>query len=155
MGEPTIRVATTDDLPRLLDIEQCIIEAERPFNDRMKDGHTHYYDLDELLEDDDCRIAVAETDDRIVASGFARLRDSEQYLAHDRHAYLGFMYVEPRHRGRGINRAIIAELVEWSRSRGVRDVYLDVYEGNRAAMRAYEKAGFGRSVVEMRLSLTG
>jgi ribosomal protein S18 acetylase RimI-like enzyme len=62
------------------------------------------------------------------------------------------MYVTPDFRGRGINREITEKLIAWSRSRGVTDLYLDVYSENTSAIKAYEKVGFKPSIVEMKLS---
>lgn len=45
-------------------------------------------------------LLVAETDRELIASGYARIERAKPYLPHTRHAYLGFMYVAPEHRGR-------------------------------------------------------
>ena len=60
------------------------------------------------------------------------------------------MYVDPSHRGKGINALIIEQLRQWSIWKGVSELRLDVYYGNLPAIRAYEKAGFKRHMVEMR-----
>ena len=36
---------------------------------------------------------------------------------------------------------------------GVPDLYLDVYDGNDAAIRAYKKIGFSKSLIEMKINL--
>jgi hypothetical protein len=43
---------------------------------------------------------VAEADNKIIASGYARIDRSRPFLKHSTHAYLGFMYVLPEYRGR-------------------------------------------------------
>ena len=48
----TIRPATIKDLPVLLEFEQGIITAERPFNCTLKEGEIHFYDLKKLIESD-------------------------------------------------------------------------------------------------------
>jgi GNAT superfamily N-acetyltransferase len=63
------------------------------------------------------------------------------------------MYVEPEYRGFGINKLIIENLIDWSKEQGVFDLYLDVYDGNHAAIRAYEKVGFIKSLVEMKINI--
>lgn len=63
------------------------------------------------------------------------------------------MYVEPEYRGLGINKLVMENLIEWSKEQGVLDFYLDVYDGNDAAIRAYEKVGFSKSLVEMKINL--
>jgi GNAT superfamily N-acetyltransferase len=63
------------------------------------------------------------------------------------------MYVEPEYRGRGVNAEIIGSLQRWCRTRNIAETRLDVYEGNAAAVKAYEKAGFSKLAVEMRMPL--
>jgi GNAT superfamily N-acetyltransferase len=63
------------------------------------------------------------------------------------------MYVEPDYRGLGINKLIIDNLIDWSKQQGIFDLYLDVYDGNDTAIRAYEKVGFSKSLVEMKINL--
>jgi GNAT superfamily N-acetyltransferase len=63
------------------------------------------------------------------------------------------MYVDPPFRGRGVNAEIIRSLKRWCRSRNVSETRLDVYEGNTTAIKAYEKAGFSKLSIEMRMPL--
>ncbi|GAB2620686.1 GNAT family N-acetyltransferase [Novilysobacter erysipheiresistens] len=148
---PTLREATSTDRETLLALEQGVVSAERPFNDAIRDSGARYYDLDKLIADPDTLLLVGEVDGRIIATGYVQLRQSEPAFKHARHAYLGFMYVAERYRGRGINRTVIEALVDWSRRRGVMDVYLDVYVDNASAIRAYEKLGFKGLLLEMKL----
>lgn len=148
---PTLREATPADRETLLALEQQVVSAERPFNGAIRDSGARYYDLDQLITDPDTLLLVGEVDGQIIATGYAQLRVSEPAFKHARHAYLGFMYVAERFRGRGINGTVIEALVDWSRRRGVVDVYLDVYVDNTPAIRAYEKLGFKGLVLEMKL----
>ena len=52
------------------------------------------------------------------------------------------MWVAPEARGQGIAAALLAAAVEWARSRNARTVQLGVMDGNDAARRIYERAGF-------------
>ena len=149
-----LRPAQPDDLPTLLEFEQGVIEEERPYNDSIKTTNVKYYDLHDLLTDPNTSLQLVENDGRVVGCGYAQLRPSESAFVHDKHAYLGFMYVEPGVRGQGINKMIIESLISWSKERGVYDFYLEVYVGNLAAVRAYEKVGFTPVMVEMKLNLS-
>ena len=149
----SLREATPADHETLLALEQEVVSAERPFNRAIRDRDVRYYDLDKLISDPDTYLLVGEVDGQIIATGYAQLRASEPAFKHQRHAYLGFMYVAERFRGRGVNRAVVEALVDWSRRQGVRDVYLDVYVDNAPAIRAYEKFGFEGSMLEMKLDL--
>ena len=48
----------------------------------------------------------------------------------------------------------MTRLIDWSKTKGIVDFYLDVNDGNNAAMRAYEKAGVTKSLVEMKLNIS-
>ncbi len=149
-----LRVAQPEDLPILLEFEQGVVEEERPCNDSIKKTNVKYYDLNGLLADPNTSVQLAEQDGRVVGCGYVQLRPSQAAFAHDKHAYLGFMYVEPDVRGQGVNKMLIESLISWSRDRGVYDFYLDVYVENRAAIRAYEKVGFTSIQLEMKLNLS-
>ena len=148
-----IRKATINDLASLLEIEQKVVEAERPFNPHITAGQTHYYDLNLLLTNDDCQVLVAEDNDTIIATGYAQIKRSKTSLQHEKHTYLGFMFVEPNFRGKGLNKIITEDLINWSQSKGINAIYLDVYSHNDAAIRAYQKVGFKASLIEMKLVL--
>lgn len=148
-----IREASAEDVPVLLEFEQGIVEVERPFNSLLKDGEIHYYDIAALVASPDAGVFIGEIDGFAVASGYALIREAKDYLRHTRYAYLGFMYVRPEFRGLGLNQMILDALFEWSAARGLDEIRLEVFEANAGAVRAYEKAGFDRHLLEMRMSL--
>ncbi len=60
------------------------------------------------------------------------------------------MYVKPEYRGKGINKLILEELINWSKDRGISEIRLEVYYDNEPAVKAYEKAGFESHILLMR-----
>ncbi|BDX05570.1 GNAT family N-acetyltransferase [Planctobacterium marinum] len=147
------RAATADDIPELLELEQAVVEAERPFNGQIKPGRPKYYDLAALIEQAQSYLLVAEINNEIAATGYVKLRDSKPSLNHARDGYLGFMYVAPDYRGQGLNQKVISHLIDWAKEQGVHDFYLDVYTQNQAAIKAYAKLGFEPSLLEMKLQV--
>jgi len=150
----TTRSARPEDLDILYQFEQGIITAERPYNETLKPGHINYYDLKEMLGLPYAHIVVAVDGDKIIGSGYARIQSAKPFLQHEQYAYLGFMYVEPDYRGQGVNQLILDALKTWSESRGIYELRLHVYNGNAVAIRAYEKAGFEKHLLEMRMGLS-
>ncbi|NSY33636.1 GNAT family N-acetyltransferase [Pseudoalteromonas sp. JC28] len=148
-----IRPATINDLTTLLGLEQQVIEAERPYNSTIKSQDAKYYDFEKLLTCSNTLVVVGEVSEQIVATGYVQIRASKQQLQHTQHGYLGFMYVAPEHRGKGLNQAIMEHLIAWCKTQNINDFYLDVYSSNAAAIRAYEKAGFTPCLLEMKLHL--
>ena len=151
MDDLIIREAQIRDLETLLEFEQKLIRAERPFDECIRQDPVHYYDIRELILDPDVAVIVAEYDDMIVSSGSCRTRKARIYLDHQEYAYLGFMYTLPEYRGMGINNKIIDYLSTWAIKRDLHELRLTVYDENETAIRAYEKAGFSKHIVEMRM----
>jgi GNAT superfamily N-acetyltransferase len=153
MDSLVIRKALPTDLDTLLGFEQGIIKTERPFDPTLKDGHIHYYDLAAMITATDVAVLVAELDNTtLIGSGYARIEAAKPYLKHPVYAYLGFMYVLPAYRGKGVNQKIIAGLIAWAHTRNITEIRLDVYDDNIQAIKAYEKAGFKKHLINMRLT---
>ncbi len=149
-----VREAVLADLDMLLSFEQALIEAERPFDSTIRTGHLHYYDLKELIMNKEAIVVVAEMDGRVLSSGFGMAKPARHYLDHTKYAYLGFMYTHSDYRGKGINSKIIDTLKEWAVQQSLYEIRLTVYQDNLPAIAAYEKAGFKKHIVEMRMKHT-
>lgn len=153
MDSILIRKAGLDDLEQLYAFEQGIIQTERPFDPTLKDDPIHYYDLKAMLFASDVELVVADTDGKIIGSGYVRIEKAKDYLEYQQFAYIGFMYVLPAYRGKGINKKILDHLIDWSRKQNLNEVRLEVYNDNVPAISAYEKCGFKKHIIEMRLGL--
>lgn len=149
-----IRKAIIEDLPVLLQFEQGIITAERPFDSTLNPDPISYYDLKAFITALDVEVLVAEIDGEVVGSGYARIKSNPKtYYDFEKYAYLGFMYVSPQFRGMGVNQAIIEELKKWAVEQGLAEIKLEVYSDNIGAIKAYEKVGFEKRMIEMRIRL--
>ncbi len=151
--EIKIRRANIDEIAILLEFEKGIIAAERPFDETLKEGDIHYYDLAELINAPDAEVVLAIADDKPVGSGYAKILKALPYLKHEYYANLGFMYVKPEYRGKGINRLILNALLSWAKSKDITEVRLEVYDDNQIAKKAYSKAGFKGNLLEMRMEI--
>lgn len=149
-----IRPATAADLPVLLSYEQDLVATERPFDPTLAPGKIHYYNLPLMLEQPTVCLVVAAEGDTVVGCGYGRIEPAKAYLAHANHCYLGFMYVQPSHRGRGINQLVMDYLSNWANKKGITELRLDVFSLNNSAIRAYEKAGFIQHMILMRKGIS-
>jgi len=147
------REATVDDLPGLQELEQGIIDSERPYDACLRDRDVCYYDLRHLIADPDTFLLVVTSGGEIAGSGYGQIRVSDSFHEHDSHCYLGFIYVEPEFRGSGVAGGIVDRLKNWSIERNTRHFYLNVYSANEAAIRAYERAGFSKISIKMELAV--
>ena len=153
MIEIKIRKAALVDLEQLLAFEQDLIKTERPFDPTVKPDPVNYYDLKAMLTDPQIEMVVAEINNKVIASGYASIDKSKPYSKQSHHAYLGFMYVLPEYRGKGVNKRIMDVLKDWAAAQNITEFRLDVYYENVSAIKAYEKVGFSKYFLEMRYNL--
>ncbi|WP_369753217.1 GNAT family N-acetyltransferase [Flavobacterium sp. WC2409] len=153
MNSIHIRKALLSDLTTLLEFEQGIIEAERPYDPTLKKEKIHYYDIEKMIAALEVEVLVATIDSIIVGSGYARIETAKPYLNHIDYAYLGFMFTHADYRGKGVNAKIIESLKVWCRTQDIVELRLDVYNDNPSAIKAYEKVGFKKHLINMRLGL--
>lgn len=152
--QPIVRLATQTDVPVLLEFEQQLIIAERPMDSTIKDGKISYYSISNFIKNDDSDVYVVELNGEIVSSGYAKIKKDRHYLKHDHIGYLGFMFVPEKHRGNGYNKLIMEVLLQWCKERNIYEIRLDVYDVNDPAIRAYEKVGFSKHMIQMRLDIS-
>lgn len=145
-----IRTAKITDIPLLKEMEQGVIRAERPFDSTLGEDPISYYDLEGLLQNPKALVLVATHNERIVSCGYGLEKSAKPYLNHTTYAYLGFMFTQPEYRGKGLNGMILARLRAWAVEMGWTEIRLTVYNDNASAIRAYEKVGFKRHIIEMR-----
>ena len=146
-----IREAVEEELKTLQEFEQEIVRYERPFAPNLKENPITYYDIKDLINRPDALVLVVVVDNKLVGSGYALIKKSEPYKHPDYFAYLGFMYIAPEQRGKGLNGTLIKELIQWAKKRDIHEVQLDVYAENKSALSAYSKLGFKPDLLKMRL----
>ena len=149
-----IRQAIETEIDILLSFEKGIIETERPFDNTLKEGEIHYYNLIGLIRSQKAEVLVALVNNEIVGSGYAKTLPAEPYQKFTEFAYLGFMYVKPAFRGQGINQKILQGLLDWAKSQNLTEVRLEVYDENTIAKNSYLKSGFKPNLLKMRLEIT-
>lgn len=145
-----IRPATLADLPILREFEQGVIAAERPLAFNLKPDPVQYYDLETMIDSQRFHVVVGEIEGELIACGYGRLDESAAHFQSDLNVYLGFMFVLPEHRGKGLSGQLMRALIDWGKSQGATEARLDVYAQNASAVRAYEKAGFDGLMLNMR-----
>jgi GNAT superfamily N-acetyltransferase len=149
----TIRKATTEDLSILYEFEQGVLHAERPMDKTLKASKTFYYDIPNLISDLKAELVIAEINGVIVGCGYARIKQARDCFKFDQFSYLGFMFTKEDYRGKGVNKTIMNYLYDWSLSKGIYEIRLEVYPSNDAAIKAYEKVGMRATMHTMRIDL--
>jgi ribosomal protein S18 acetylase RimI-like enzyme len=73
----------------------------------------------------------------------------------DRHAHIFLLYVLPEHRRQGIGKALMQYAEDWARNRGDRQIGLQVFTSNTAALNLYNQLGYQTQSLSMFKSLRG
>ncbi|MEE4001269.1 GNAT family N-acetyltransferase [Tenacibaculum sp. FZY0031] len=149
----TTREARKEDMETLLAFEQGVIEAERPFDSSLKEGKINYYNLEEMIFAENVHLIVAMAEEEIVGSGYLRIEKSRSYRKNEQNGYIGFMYVKPNFRGQRISSLILESLKSWAKSKELKELRLDVYKDNLGAIKSYERFGFHKSLINMKMEI--
>jgi GNAT superfamily N-acetyltransferase len=100
----------------------------------------------------DACLWVAEDEGTVV--GMAYAERATDYFTQENHGHLGILAVAEHAEGRGIGKALLATVEQWSRDAGFRFLSLNVFADNARAIDVYNKAGyradFGRYVKELK-----
>ena len=149
----SIRPATLDDLNTLLEFEQVVIITEKPLDTFLGTGDLYYYNIPELITAQNIHFLVAVSNKELIACGYVKLENSKHYHKNPKHGYIGFIFVKPSFRGQKISTLILENLKDWSRKKDIKELRLDVYSNNAAAIKAYKRFGFIKSLVNMRIDI--
>lgn len=75
-------------------------------------------------------------------------------LTGDRHTHVFLLYVAPAHRRQGIGTALMHHAEAYARSRGDRQIGLQVFQTNQPALQLYQQLGFATQSLWMVKPLT-
>jgi len=151
--EIKIRTANYNDLDTLLEFEQGVVDAEKPLDPFLGNGHLTYYNIPELINSKEIYFIVAVFNEELIGSGYVRIENSRHYHKNPQHGYIGFIYVKPAFRGKKISNKILESLKIWAKEKELKELRLDVYDNNLGAIIAYERFGFAKSLVNMRMNI--
>lgn len=149
----SIRPAKIEDLKTLLEFEQGVVAAEQPLDPFLKKGKITYYNIPELISSENVQLLVAISGQEIVGSGYIRIEKSKQYQKNILHGYIGFMFVKPTFRGKRISAQLLESLKNWGKEKKLKELRLDVYNNNPSAIKSYNRFGFNKSLVNMRMEI--
>lgn len=142
-----IRRASEKDIPRLHVLLEQVLQIHagiRP--DIFIPGTTKYTDdeLREMVRDDENPIYVA-ADERDVCVGYAFCQLREQPFSNNmvpfRSLFIDDLCVDEKTRGQHVGESLFALVKEEAKRLGCYEVQLNVWEGNTAAEKFYEKMG--------------
>ena len=122
--ELTLRPATKQNIPELVEIDQLCFKESHNFEQRVS----------ELLNDEEYRVFLALFKGEIIGKIHLHFHDN-QVTIYD-------FAVLPCYQGQGFGQAILKNIINRSIDNGMGEVNLDVEINNHKALMLYEKCGF-------------
>ncbi len=151
----TLKRADVSDFELVRSFEVELSEFERSLGviDAKPQGHVQFYSDEQLkkfLTNEDVYFLIAQVDGVSVGGGFCQITQNvATWDKHERHGYIGLIYVREAYRKKGIASKVTSELTSWAKSKGVKELRLKVYTANKKAIKVYEKQGFTNLTTEM------
>lgn len=152
MSEVVFRPARREDLPsivRMLAEDDLGSQRER-FEDPL--SGSYYKAFEQIENDPNHELIVAELDGKVVGTLHLMFLPSISYQGGLR-AQVESVRVDGKVRGRGIGSGMMKWAVEKAQARGAHLVQLTTHRSRQDAHRFYERLGFTKSHVGMKLSL--
>ncbi|MBE6017767.1 MAG: GNAT family N-acetyltransferase [Lachnospiraceae bacterium] len=157
--ETKIRRAENKDIPRLIDLLHEVLELHagiRP--DIFIPGTTKYTpgELEEILKDENKPVYVAVNDeDRVIGYAFCMIQSQPftNTMVPFQSLFIDDLCVDSSARGQHIGEKLFEHVKEEARRLGCYEVTLNVWTGNDAAERFYEKMGMKTKERQMELIL--
>lgn len=145
----SIRAATADDVPVLLDMwtelrQHGVRRSASHSSDQLLAEVAHRYV--QTIADASCRLVVAITGEDVVGMALFTVMNSSTLLDVPT-IQVSHLYVAGGHRRRGVGRCLISAAAAYADENGVDQVMASVTPGLRDANRFYARLGFAPTVV--------
>ena len=153
-----IRRAEDKDIDRILELllQVCNVHADIRPDLFIHDG-TKYSrkDLHEIIIDDDRPIFVAAEDDNVLGYCFCQYKGpaTSKCIKPFSQLFIDDLCVDESARGKKVGRQLFEYVKEEARRLGCYEVSLNVWEGNDAARKFYEKMGMKPKETQMEIIL--
>lgn len=155
----TIRTATMDDFAELCQLlhelddhhVRILPDVFQPFDDPKRQGNR----LARFLEEDDAELFVAESSTGIVGLVTVRISETPDapMFRPDRRACIDDLVVRNESRGQGIGKQLLARVSEWTRSRKLQWIDINVWHANTAGASFFKANGFEPRYQRMELRI--
>jgi ribosomal protein S18 acetylase RimI-like enzyme len=153
--EIIIRRATRADVPSLGTLGGLLVQEHHDFDRRrflpVSSGTPQHYGafLGSQLDDADAIVLVAEHDGKVIGYVFGAVEGYDYLSLRGPAGVVHDLIVDPKHRGHGVGRLLLTEILALFQSRRAPRVVLSTAEQNSGAQRLFERMGFRRTMIEM------
>jgi len=150
-----IREAANSDLPTLGILGALLVQEHHDFDPRRflaaknRTPQDYASFLGARLNDRNAVILVAETKGETIGYAYGEIEGYDYMSLRGPAGVLNDLIVDPAHRGRGVGRLLLDEIISRLKSRGVPRIVLSTAAKNKAAQRLFERSGFRPTMIEM------
>lgn len=151
----TIRDATSDDVPTLGRLGALLVRLHNELDPKRfipataQTEENYGWFLGTQIKKPDVFVYVAETEGKVVGYAYGGMEGMDYMALRGPAGALYDIVVDPAYRGKGIGRQLLTSALTTLRERGAPRVVLSTAQGNEAAQRLFESAGFRRTMIEM------
>jgi len=150
-----IREAANSDLPTLGRLGALLVQEHHDFDPRRflaaknRTPQDYASFLGARLNDRNAVVLVAETKGETIGYAYGEIEGYDYMSLRGPAGVLNDLIVDPAHRGRGLGRLLLDEIISRLKSRGVPRIVLSTAAKNKAAQRLFERSGFRPTMIEM------
>jgi len=150
-----IREAANSDLPTLGRLGSLLVQEHHDFDPRRflaaknRTPQDYASFLGARLNDRNAVVLVAETKGETIGYAYGEIEGYDYMSLRGPAGVLNDLIVDPAHRGRGLGRLLLDEIISRLKSRGVPRIVLSTAAKNKAAQRLFGRSGFRPTMIEM------
>ena len=146
------RIATIDDLPSIVKMlgDDFLGQQREDLSQPLNENYLKAFR--EIEADPNNELIIAELDGKIIGTLQLVVTPSLSYKGSKR-SIVESVRVDSAFRGRGIGREMMLWAIERAKEKGCTSMHLTSHKDREDAHRFYEKLGFGKSHVGMKLTL--
>ena len=157
MPDVRVRRAAAGDVDALLTISSGLWAEDAGTHDPevMNTDWPHQHgraSFEALVSDRDRVGLLAEVGDELAGGLMGSYPELTPFVRL-REARLNSLWILPSHRGLGLGGQLVDAFLEWARERGAPYAVVTAFAANPAAVRLYERHGFGAHTVTLRTPL--
>ena len=150
-----VRRAAGADVASLGRLGALLVQEHYDFDRRRflpaSSGTPQHYGafLGSQLDDPNAIVLVAEHDGKVIGYVFGAVEGYDYLSLRGPAGVVHDVIVDPQHRGNGVGRLLLTEILAVFKSRNAPRVVLSTAEHNSGAQRLFERMGFRRTMIEM------
>jgi ribosomal protein S18 acetylase RimI-like enzyme len=141
-----VRFASEEDFENLFNLYKQLYILEARLDNNLKDFEEVEENLrkyvQRCLKKENYIVLIAEKDSKILGFIIIAIREYTKVCKKQKFGYIDAIFVKEDSRKKGIGRKLLNEAEKFLKEQKIHSLELDIYEGNKEAIKFYQKSGF-------------